>query len=116
MGKKIACVIRLSASSAPSSPLLHELLRTEVSAITMLARLDETNFQVQTSTYDPSVLGQSVQLIVEEGLEAFLPMAGGFCNLVLYLIIFLTTYLLQYFPSLICSPVRICTLSHIYCL
>lgn len=77
MGKKIACVIRLSASSAPSSPLLHELLRTEVSAITMLARLDETNFQVQSSTYDPSLLGQSVQLIVEEGLEAFLPMAGG---------------------------------------
>ena len=77
MGKKIACVIRLSASAAPSAPLLHELLRTEVSAITMLARLDEAAFQVQPSTYDPSTLGQSVQLIVEEGLEAFLPMAGG---------------------------------------
>ena len=75
MGKKIAATVRLSASSLPSAPELQELLRTEGAAVTMLARVEESAFRVEDGGFDPTSLGQAVHLVVEEGLEAFLPMA-----------------------------------------
>ena len=42
----------------------------------MLARLDEKLFDVQVVVPgQEAIVGQSVHLIVEEGLEAYLPMA-----------------------------------------
>lgn len=73
-GKKIAAIVRVGGSNSPSAPILEELLRTEVAAMSMLARLDEAALVVQGASYDASVLGQTVHLVVEEGLEAFLPM------------------------------------------
>ena len=43
--------------------------------MTMLARVEESAFRVEDGGFDPTSLGQAVHLVVEEGLEAFLPMA-----------------------------------------
>lgn len=61
------------------TPLLHHY--PPVPAFAMLARLDENLLKIEiikdgaVSTDSVTSLGQSVHLIVEEGLEAFLPLS-----------------------------------------
>jgi valyl-tRNA synthetase len=79
-GKKIAAIIRVT-SGAPgsSSAVLADLIEAERTAISLLARVDEPLLKVEVIT--PEQQGKlaapagCVHLVVEEGLEAFLPLS-----------------------------------------
>jgi len=68
-GKKIAAVIVISDYAM----LKH--VEAERVAIAMLARIDEPLLEIRSSSSQPVVDPQSVQLIIQDGLEVFLPMS-----------------------------------------
>lgn len=69
-GKKIAAFVRVNANLQPH-------LDAERATIALLGRVDDAQLQVVSADAElPASLGQCVHLVVEDGLEAFLPMAA----------------------------------------
>ena len=67
--KKIAAYIVGSAD-------MRVLLQAERAAISLLGRIDDAQLQIVSADLLPAAMGQTVHLIVEDGLEVFLPMAA----------------------------------------
>jgi len=77
-GKKIPCILRLHR------PAIHSLMQSERGILALLGRVDDVQLQIlpvvssSTSNEIPEVVaaGPCVHLVVEEGVEVFLPQAG----------------------------------------
>jgi len=67
-GKKIAAYV-------VSSPEMQAVLEAERAAISLLGRIDDSGLKLVTTGSLPTSLGQTVHLVVEDGLEVFLPMS-----------------------------------------
>jgi valyl-tRNA synthetase len=69
-GKKIAAFVVSSSAS------LATVLDAERAAISLLGRVDDAGLVIVAPGELPASLGQTVHLIVEDGLEVFLPMSA----------------------------------------
>eukprot|EP00598_Pedospumella_elongata_P003041 CAMPEP_0184984386 /NCGR_PEP_ID=MMETSP1098-20130426/13368_1 /TAXON_ID=89044 /ORGANISM="Spumella elongata, Strain CCAP 955/1" /LENGTH=935 /DNA_ID=CAMNT_0027508357 /DNA_START=347 /DNA_END=3154 /DNA_ORIENTATION=- len=77
-GKKIPCILRLQR------PAVHSLMQNERGILALLGRVDDTQLQIlpvsssSTGNDIPEVVaaGPCVHLVVEEGVEVYLPQAG----------------------------------------
>jgi valyl-tRNA synthetase len=82
-GRKLPVAIRVSISSSEGKQLF-STLQTESAALSLLARLDETAIHLQLVTGSlkdtvfapPQGFGKCVQVIVDEGVDAYLPLTG----------------------------------------
>jgi len=67
---------KIAAYIVSSSPDMMAALRAERAAISLLGRIDDAGLQLVAPGEVPSSLGQTVHLIVQDGLEVFLPMSA----------------------------------------
>ena len=59
-----------------------EALRSESAALCTLAKLDAAAFAVADAASAAGGEGQQISLVVAEGVEVVLPLAGGECSVV----------------------------------
>ena len=69
-GKKIAAVVRIA------SPHLRAQLSSERAALCLLAKIDDAQLLIETPSASSTPPAGAVHLVVQEGLEIFLPTSG----------------------------------------
>jgi valyl-tRNA synthetase len=68
-GKKITAVLQIT-------PNLYEKILSEKASICLLAKLDESKIQIESSDASRSMMKDAVHLVVTDGIEVFLPLSG----------------------------------------
>lgn len=73
-GKKIGAIINVNENKVGGSAIFN-LLKTELPALSLLARLNAGNVEVVGSSVPLSCPSNCIHLIVEDGLEAYIPLS-----------------------------------------
>lgn len=82
-GRKLPAAIRVSVSTAAGARLL-ATLQQETASLSLLGRMDDTSVHfipvagalTETSFSAPTGFGQCVQVVIDEGLEVYIPLSG----------------------------------------